>query len=99
MPAWQSRKREFPPFLRDRLADGAEKGRVAPGDCSAGAPTDPYVQDYRIRFLKGKGTPIIVLRMAPFLATETSSNSWLAVHCRILAKLDLKLTAICALQD
>ena len=27
-------------------------GRVAPGDCSPGAPTDPYVQDYRIRFLK-----------------------------------------------
>jgi hypothetical protein len=27
-------------------------GRVAPGDCSPGAPTDPYVQDSRIRFLK-----------------------------------------------
>jgi len=27
-------------------------GRVAPGDCSPGAPTDPDVQDYRIRFLK-----------------------------------------------
>jgi hypothetical protein len=27
-------------------------GRVAPGDCSPGAPTDPYVQNYRIRFLK-----------------------------------------------
>jgi len=25
---------------------------VAPGDCSPGAPTDPDVQDYRIRFLK-----------------------------------------------
>ena len=30
--------------------DGAS--RVAPGDCSPGAPTDPDVQDYRIRFLK-----------------------------------------------
>jgi hypothetical protein len=28
------------------------RGRVAPGDCSPGAPTDPYVQNYRIRFLK-----------------------------------------------
>ena len=28
------------------------KGRVAPGDCSPGAPTDPYVRNYRIRFLK-----------------------------------------------
>ena len=28
------------------------RGRVAPGDCSPGAPTDPDVQDYRIRFLK-----------------------------------------------
>ena len=27
-------------------------GRVAPGDCSPGAPTDPEVRDYRIRFLK-----------------------------------------------
>jgi hypothetical protein len=27
-------------------------GRVAPGDCSPGAPTDPDVQDYRIRFLR-----------------------------------------------
>jgi len=32
--------------------DRGELGRVAPGDCSPGAPTDPYVQDYRIRFLK-----------------------------------------------
>ena len=28
------------------------RGRVAPGDCSPGAPADPDVQDYRIRFLK-----------------------------------------------
>ena len=27
-------------------------GRVAPGDCSPGAPTDPDVQNYRIRFLR-----------------------------------------------
>ena len=32
--------------------NGGGKGRVAPGDCSPGAPTDPYVQNYRIRFLK-----------------------------------------------
>ncbi len=31
--------------------DDAVSGRVAPGDCSPGAPTDPDVQDYRIRFL------------------------------------------------
>jgi hypothetical protein len=29
-----------------------EMGRVAPGDCSPGAPTDPDVRHYRIRFLK-----------------------------------------------
>jgi len=34
------------------LNDVAVLGRVAPGDCSPGAPTDPDVQDYRIRFLK-----------------------------------------------
>ena len=27
-------------------------GRVAPGDCSPGAPTDPDVQISRIRFLR-----------------------------------------------
>jgi len=31
---------------------GGNLGRVAPGDCSPGAPADPDVQDYRIRFLK-----------------------------------------------
>jgi hypothetical protein len=30
----------------------AALGRVAPGDCSPGAPTDPHVQDYRMRLLK-----------------------------------------------
>ena len=37
------------PLLKDW---SGMSGRVAPGDCSPGAPTDPYVQDYRIRFLK-----------------------------------------------
>ncbi len=44
---------------KDGPTDNAEfyplkgrSGRVAPGDCSPGAPTDPYVQNYRIRFLK-----------------------------------------------
>ena len=37
-------------------------GRVAPGGYPPGAPADPYVQDYRIRFLKkhlrfADGTP------------------------------------------
>jgi len=36
--------------LGDNL--GGRSGRVAPGDCSPGAPADPYVQNYRIRFLK-----------------------------------------------
>jgi hypothetical protein len=30
----------------------ARRRTVAPGDCSPGAPADPDVQDYRIRFLK-----------------------------------------------
>jgi hypothetical protein len=34
------------------IGHGGTMGRVAPGDCSPGAPTDPYVQNYRIRFLK-----------------------------------------------
>jgi len=35
-----------------QTAGHEEGGRVAPGDCSPGAPADPDVQDYRIRFLK-----------------------------------------------
>jgi hypothetical protein len=31
---------------------GVETDRVAPANCSPGAPTDPYVRNYRIRFLK-----------------------------------------------
>ena len=38
--------------LRERLERLRTSGRVAPGDCSPGAPADPYVQHYRIRFLK-----------------------------------------------
>ncbi len=40
------------PQLRISGRRGGGSGRVAPGDCSPGAPTDPYVQNYRIRFLK-----------------------------------------------
>ena len=42
-----------PKFIKeDDHAGGEVKGRVAAGDCSPAAPTDPYVRDYRIRFLK-----------------------------------------------
>jgi len=33
-------------------AHGPESGRVAPGDCSPGAPTDPDVRNYRIRLFE-----------------------------------------------
>ncbi len=41
-------------FFSRRLSwcPGGWSGRVAPGDYSPEAPTDPYVQDSRIRFLK-----------------------------------------------
>ena len=36
-----------------RISSGErDKGWVAAGDCSPAAPADPYVRDYRIRFLK-----------------------------------------------
>jgi len=35
-----------------KVAAKGDVGRVAPGDCSPGAPTDPDVQISRIRFLK-----------------------------------------------
>jgi len=47
-----------------------ENGRVAPGDYSPGAPTDPYVQDSRIRFLKQH------LRFSHGLRT-TVMNPWM----------------------
>jgi len=37
--------------VKSDSASFTQGGRVAPGDCSPGAPTDPDVRDYRIRLL------------------------------------------------